>query len=105
MVVVPRGKVEGAAGLAERSSQGAAVTVCEAWLESAIADPRVALDITPWWADATDGRYLLNRALVLLLVDVLDRSIHDVVLPPGALTSLAGAPFFLWLLRRTETNP
>jgi hypothetical protein len=38
----------------------------EAWLESAIADPRVALEITPWWADATDGRYLLNRALVLM---------------------------------------
>ena len=42
----------------------------EAWLEAAIADPRVALDITPWWADATDGRYLLNRALVLLWQDV-----------------------------------
>ncbi|CAN5627132.1 hypothetical protein BH20CHL7_BH20CHL7_12650 [soil metagenome] len=42
----------------------------ETWLESAIADPRVALDITPWWADATDGRYLLNRALVHLWLDV-----------------------------------
>ena len=42
----------------------------EAWLESAIADPRVALDITPWWTDATDGRYLLNRALVLLWLEV-----------------------------------
>jgi hypothetical protein len=42
----------------------------EAWLESAIADPRVALDITPWWADATDGRYLLNRALVLMWLQV-----------------------------------
>jgi hypothetical protein len=42
----------------------------EAWLESAIADPRVALDITPWWADATDGRYLLNRALVLMWQEV-----------------------------------
>ncbi|MCX4245444.1 FecCD family ABC transporter permease [Paraliomyxa miuraensis] len=47
----------------------------------------------------------LGGALVLLVVDVLDRSIHDVVLPPGALTSLAGAPFFLWLLRRTDANP
>ena len=27
----------------------------EAWLDSAIADPRVALGMTPWWADATDG--------------------------------------------------
>jgi hypothetical protein len=41
----------------------------EAWLESAIADPRVALDITPWWADATDSRYLLNRALVLMWLE------------------------------------
>lgn len=47
----------------------------------------------------------LGGGLVLLVVDVLDRSIHDVVLPPGALTSLAGAPFFLWLLRRTEGRP
>lgn len=42
----------------------------EAWIEAAIADPRVALDITPWWMDATDGHYLLNRALVLLWRDV-----------------------------------
>ncbi len=42
----------------------------EAWLESAIADPRVALDITPWWMDATDGHYLLNRALVLMWLQV-----------------------------------
>jgi hypothetical protein len=56
------------------TSDAAIVTVLgprdEAWLESAIADPRVALDITPWWADATDGRYLLNRALVLLWLQV-----------------------------------
>ena len=42
----------------------------EAWLEAAIADPRVALDITPWWVDATDARYLLNRALVLMWLEV-----------------------------------
>jgi hypothetical protein len=42
----------------------------EAWLDSAIADPRVALDITPWWADATDAAYLLNRALVLMWLEV-----------------------------------
>jgi hypothetical protein len=41
-----------------------------AWLEAAIADPRVALDITPWWADATDARYLMNRALVLMWLEV-----------------------------------
>ena len=42
----------------------------EAWLDAAMADPRVALDITPWWADATDGRYLLHRALTLLWLEV-----------------------------------
>jgi hypothetical protein len=41
-----------------------------AWLDAAIADPRVAIDITPWWADATDGRYLLNRALCLMWLHV-----------------------------------
>ena len=41
-----------------------------AWLEAAIADPRVAVDVTPWWADATDARYLLNRALCLMWLDV-----------------------------------
>jgi iron complex transport system permease protein len=46
----------------------------------------------------------LGGALVLLAVDVLGRSFHDVVLPPGALTSLAGAPFFLWLLRHDEVQ-
>ncbi len=41
-----------------------------AWLDAAIADRRVAVDITPWWADATDGRYLLNRALCLMWPEV-----------------------------------
>jgi hypothetical protein len=41
----------------------------EMWLDSAVADPRVAIDITPWWADATDGRYLLNRALILMWLE------------------------------------
>ena len=40
------------------------------WLDAAIADPRIALEITPWWTDATDSRYLLNRALVLMWLDV-----------------------------------
>lgn len=44
----------------------------------------------------------LGGAVVLLVVDVIGRSFHDVVLPPGAITSLAGAPFFLWLLRHRE---
>ena len=42
----------------------------EAWLDAAIGDPRVALSVTPWWADATDGLYLLNRALVLMWLHV-----------------------------------
>ena len=42
----------------------------EGWVDSAIADPRVALSVTPWWADATDGQYLLNRALVLMWLHV-----------------------------------
>jgi hypothetical protein len=56
------------------ATEGAIVTVMgprdEAWLDAAIADPRVALDITPWWADATDAAYLLNRALVLMWLEV-----------------------------------
>lgn len=57
---------------------------------------------------SSHGRLLplsaLGGALTLLLVDLVDRSIHDVAIPPGALTSLAGAPFFLWLLRRQEAS-
>ncbi|MCH9687176.1 MAG: iron ABC transporter permease [Deltaproteobacteria bacterium] len=44
----------------------------------------------------------LGGAIALLTIDVLARSIHSVVIPPGALTSLAGAPFFLWLLQRSR---
>ena len=46
----------------------------DAWTEAAIADPRVAIEITPWWSDATDPRYLLNRALVLMWTEVRWRS-------------------------------
>jgi hypothetical protein len=42
----------------------------DAWLEAALADSRLALDITPWWADATDARCFLNRALCLMWTDV-----------------------------------
>ncbi|MEX1104276.1 MAG: hypothetical protein WED87_08495 [Dehalococcoidia bacterium] len=42
----------------------------DAWLEAAVADPRIAIEITPWWLDATDGRYLLNRALALMWLEV-----------------------------------
>jgi hypothetical protein len=42
----------------------------DAWLERALADTRIATDITPWWVDATDGQYLLNRALCLMWLEV-----------------------------------
>ena len=41
-----------------------------AWLDVAVTDTRIATDVTPWWADATDGAYLLNRALCLMWTDV-----------------------------------
>ena len=40
------------------------------WLASAVADPRIAIEVTPWWSDATDSRYLLNRALTLMWLEV-----------------------------------
>jgi hypothetical protein len=60
----------------------------DAWLDRAIADSRVALDVTPWWADATDARFLLNRALCLMWtevrwrmpVDESEREVNDEVL-------------------------
>ena len=42
----------------------------DAWLDRALADPQVAIDVSPWWADATDARYLLNRALCLMWTEV-----------------------------------
>ena len=42
----------------------------DAWLDAAIADPRLAIDIVPWWADATDGRSLMNQALVLMWLEI-----------------------------------
>ncbi len=42
----------------------------------------------------------LLGAITLLVVDAATRSVTSVVLPPGVITSLMGAPFFLWLLRR-----
>ena len=58
------------------------------WLESAVGDSRLAIDVTPWWADATDARHLLNRALCLMWTDVRwrapatddERRVHDEVL-------------------------
>jgi hypothetical protein len=58
------------------------------WLERALTDSRVAIDVTPWWADALDARSLLNRALSLLWtevrwrppVDATEKAVNDEVL-------------------------
>ena len=42
----------------------------DAWLDAAMADPRLAIDMVPWWADATDARSLLNQALVLMWIEI-----------------------------------
>lgn len=42
----------------------------------------------------------LVGASATILVDAIARSASGVVIPPGVITSLVGAPFFLWLLRR-----
>ena len=64
----------GIPGTTRYTFDGAIATVLgprdDAWLEAAVADTRVATDITPWWADATDGQTLLNRALTLMWLDV-----------------------------------
>ena len=60
----------------------------DAWLEAAVGDSRLAIDVTPWWADATDARYLLNRALCLMWTEVRwrppadddERHVHEEVL-------------------------
>ncbi len=49
----------------------------EDWLGKAIDDPRVAIDVAPWWADATDAKYLLNRALCLMWTEVRWRPAVD----------------------------
>jgi hypothetical protein len=64
----------GIPGLVKLTFDGAIATALgprdDAWLERAVADTRVATDITPWWADASDGQCLLNRALCLMWLDV-----------------------------------
>ncbi len=48
----------------------------DAWLETAIRQPLTAVEVWPWWSDATDARYLLNRALCLMWTEIRWR-------PPG----------------------
>ncbi len=67
---LPRGIQLGLPDGTRYSFDGAIATVLgprdDAWLEKAAVDPRSAVGILPWWADATDARYLLNRALCLM---------------------------------------
>ncbi len=46
----------------------------------------------------------LGGATLLVLADIPSRSIGAQELPVGVFTAMLGAPFFLWLLRRTETG-
>jgi iron complex transport system permease protein len=61
-----------------------------------------------WWG--TDYRRLIplsiiGGASVLLLADVLSRVVvAPQELPVGIVTALAGAPFFLWVLRRAKNQ-
>jgi iron complex transport system permease protein len=61
-----------------------------------------------WWG--VDYRRLiplsiLGGAAVLLLADVLARVVlPQQELPVGIVTALAGAPFFLWVLRRAKNQ-
>jgi iron complex transport system permease protein len=43
---------------------------------------------------------MLAGALFLLLIDCVSRNLFATEIPLGILTSLAGAPFFLWLITR-----
>jgi hypothetical protein len=65
----------------------------DGWLARAAGDPRLGADIRPWWLDATDARYLLQRALVILWTDVRWR-------PPATDEERAGMDEALALLRR-----
>ncbi len=49
----------------------------DAWLERALAEPRVAIDVWPWWADATDARSIFERALSLMWTEVRWRGAGD----------------------------
>lgn len=47
---------------------------------------------------------LVAGAIYLLLVDDVARNVYTTEIPLGILTSLIGAPFFLYLLLRTQRN-
>jgi iron complex transport system permease protein len=43
---------------------------------------------------------MLFGALFLLVIDNISRNLFQTEIPLGILTSLVGAPFFLWLITR-----
>jgi hypothetical protein len=69
-----RGVQVGIAPGTRYSFDGAIATVLgprdDAWIDKALADTRIATDVTPWWTDATGGQYLLDRALSLMWLEV-----------------------------------
>ena len=48
---------------------------------------------------------LLVGGALLLLVDTGTRAVSGIVIPPGGVTSLLGAPAFLWILWRQRIRP
>jgi hypothetical protein len=81
LIAVRDARRQGASGLhlatppgVRYTFDGAVATVLgprdDDWVERALADPRIAVDIWPWYADATDARFHLGRALTLLWNDV-----------------------------------
>lgn len=65
----------------------------DTWLEQAVREARVAIDVRPWWTDATDAHYLLQRAMVILWTEVRWR-------PPADDAERATMDEALRLLRR-----
>jgi len=49
----------------------------EAWLRAAIADPKRAVDVFPWWSEGRDGRYYLDLARVHMWLEVRWRAPID----------------------------
>ena len=86
----------------------------EAWLAAAATDTRVAIDVAPWWADAPDAHYLLNRALTLMWLDVrwrppavdgeaaLLEDVHRLL--TKAYTTDPNLPYPWWAWREVATN-
>jgi hypothetical protein len=61
----------------------------DAWVSEALTDPRVAIDVWPWFADATDGRYHLDRARCLLWTEIRWRPAADAAERSAILEAIA----------------